>query len=123
MVLGGRVPTQATSPVVEVEGLYVSEEELMSPEMRASTTMAMRRGIPGYPNLGLCPVCAKRLKKKKLSRHVLEQHAPVIIAYKCIMCYLYMGPRLRTDKSILTGDMQGGLRPIGGWLVWRRERG
>ena len=80
-------------------GQYANkDDELMSPEMRSATNQALRVGIPGKPHYALCHLCKKRVSNKKLSRHVLEQHAPSIMAYRCNLCHLYIGPR-RADRA------------------------
>ena len=84
---------------VVLSGQYIiKDDELMSPEMRTATNLALRTGIPGRPCYALCPICRRRVSNKKLSRHVLEQHAPSIMAYRCNLFHLYIGPR-RADRG------------------------
>ena len=74
------------------------EEEYMSAEMRDATNHALRVGIPGRPHYALCHICNRRVSIRKLKRHVLEQHAPTIMAFRCNLCRLYIGPR-RADRA------------------------
>ena len=95
-----RDPSPQERRTVTMGGPCASQEdEYMSPEMRAATNHALRVGIPGRPHYALCHLCKKRVSNKKLKRHVLEQHAPTIMAFRCNLCRLYRSSKSRQGQA------------------------